>query len=66
MGVTLLLAALLLLSGRTVEAKEPETIYNSPYVTFSPDGMAWTTNAGDTNYVWYDVGTAVYTGIPPA
>lgn len=66
MGVTLLLAALLLLSGRTVEAKEPETIYNSPYVTFSPDGMAWTTNAGDTNYVWYDVGTAVYTGIPPS
>lgn len=64
-GVMLLLAALLLLSEKTVEAKEAETIYNSPYVTFSPDGLAWTTNAGDTNYVWYDVGTVVYTGIAP-
>lgn len=40
-----------------------QTIYNSPYVTFSPDGLAWTTNAGDTKYVWYGEGTAVYTGI---
>ncbi|MDE7252101.1 MAG: InlB B-repeat-containing protein [Acetatifactor sp.] len=29
------------------------TIYNSPYVTFSPDGQAWTTNAGDQNVKWY-------------
>lgn len=44
-------------------AMEAKTIYNSPYVTFSPDQKAWTTNAGDQNYVWYDYGTTVSTGI---
>ncbi len=29
------------------------SIYNNPYVTFSPDGRAWTTNAGDTDIEWY-------------
>ena len=29
------------------------TIYNSPYVSFSPDGQAWTTNAGDQDVKWY-------------
>lgn len=43
-------------------ASEKQTVYNSPHVTFSPDGRAWTTNAGDRNYVWYDSGTAVTTG----
>lgn len=46
-----------------VDASEHRTIYNSPYVTFSPDGKAWTTNAGDTNCVWYGQGTTVMTGI---
>ena len=35
----------------------------SPYVTFSPDGKAWTTNAGDRKYTWYEKGTTVDTGI---
>ena len=39
-----------------------QTIYNSPYVTFSPDGQAWTTNAGDQNVQWYSQGETVYTG----
>lgn len=39
------------------------SIYDSPYVSFSPDGEAWTTNAGETEYIWYPEGTAVYTGI---
>lgn len=39
------------------------TIYDSKYVTFSPDGHAFTTNAGDKNYQWYDVGTSEDTGI---
>lgn len=39
-----------LLAGGRVQAG---TIYDSPYVSFSPDGKAWTTNAGDTNVVWY-------------
>ncbi|MCM1045765.1 MAG: InlB B-repeat-containing protein [Candidatus Gastranaerophilales bacterium] len=44
-------------------AAEQQTIFNSPYVTFSPDGQAWTTNAGDTRYVWYEEGVRVHTGI---
>lgn len=40
-----------------------KTIYDSPYVSFSPDGGAWTTNSKDTDYTWYTEGTAVYTGI---
>lgn len=32
------------------------TIRDSPYVSFSPDGQAWTTNAGDTNVEWYAKG----------
>ncbi len=64
-----LLAVCLFFAGRTAKAEkpeteEPETIYNSPYVTFSPDGEAWTTNAGDTEYCWYEKGTAVFTDIP--
>lgn len=46
------------------EAAGKQTIYNSPYVTFSPDGLAWTTNAGDTNYSWYPSLEKVTTGIP--
>lgn len=38
-------------------------IDSSPYVTFSPDGKAWTTNAGDRKYIWYEKGTTVDTGI---
>ena len=59
----LCLAALLLQAGFQAEAAEKQTIYNSPYVSFSPDGKAWTTNAGDQNYVWYAEGTRVSTGI---
>ena len=44
-------------------AKAQQTIYNSPYVTFAPDGKAWTTNAGDQDVNWYSEGTRVTTGI---
>lgn len=30
------------------------TIYENPYVTFSPDKTAWTTCAGDQNVEWYE------------
>lgn len=46
-----------------VEAAEAKTIYNSPYVSFSPDGRAFTTCNGDRDYTWYDIGTRVSTGI---
>ncbi|MBQ7777198.1 MAG: InlB B-repeat-containing protein [Lachnospiraceae bacterium] len=31
-------------------------------VTMSPDGNAFTTNAGEKDYIWYDKGMKVYTG----
>lgn len=46
-----------------VGAAGHQTIYNSPYVSFTPDGQAWTANAGDTNCVWYSQGMVVSTGI---
>ena len=49
--------------GETVCAAEKQTIYNSPYVTFAPDGKAWTTHAGDTNIKTYPYGETVTTGI---
>lgn len=44
-------------------AEAAKTVYNSPYVTFSPDGKAWTTNAGDKNIQWYPYGETISTGI---
>ena len=40
-AVMLALGIVLLLPVRTVQAYEKKTIYNSPYVSFSPDGKAW-------------------------
>lgn len=59
----LALAIAMLLPGQKVDAAAKKTIYNSPYVTFSPDGKAWTTCAGDRDYTWYDADTLVSTGI---
>ncbi len=42
---------------------QAETIYDSPYVVLSPDGQAWTTNAGDRDCVQYNTTTVVHTGI---
>ncbi len=39
------------------------SVYESPYVTFSPDGKAFTTNSGDADYSWYEDGTTISTGI---
>ena len=60
-----ILAALLRIEIRA----EAGSIYNSSYVTFAPDGRAWTTNANDQNVKWYrddgsdDVITGVQAGI---
>lgn len=53
----------IIFSGQTAEAADKKTIYNSHYVSISPDGEAFTTCAGDQNYTWYDNGTTVNTGI---
>ena len=59
----LALGIAMLLPGQKVDAAAKKTIYNSPYVTFSPDGKAWTTCAGGRDYTWYDADTLVSTGI---
>lgn len=59
----LFLSVLLLTESMSVSAEGKQTIYNSPYVSFSPDKKAWTTNAGDANYSWYSNGFTVETGI---
>ena len=52
-----------LIYGGTISVKAA-SLKENPYVTFSPDGLAWTSNAGDTNWEWYDNGDIVTTGIP--
>jgi len=51
---------LLLFHGIQAEAS---SLPDNPNITFSPDGKAFTTNAGDTNYTWYPNGETAYTGI---
>lgn len=46
-----------------VTAEGLQTVYNSPYVSFSPDEQAWTVNLGDKNTCWYPKGETVNTGI---
>ena len=43
----LLVLGIALLFSIQSEAAAKKTIYNSPYVSFSPDGRAFTTCAGD-------------------
>ncbi len=40
-----------------------ETIYDSPYVDFSPNGQGWTVQAGDKDYTHYPEGTTINTGL---
>lgn len=61
-GAMICIAAVLI-SVLSVNAAGKQTIYNSPYVSFSPDGKAWTANAGEKNYTWYQKGETVSTGI---
>lgn len=63
MSWVIFLMALLFVPAFRSHAAEKETIYNSPYVSFSEDKAAWTTNAGEASYQWYPDGTTVQTGI---
>lgn len=63
LGTLAVLLAGLLVEAVPVAAAQMKTVYNSPYVSFSPDGQAWTTNAGDRNIRWYKKGETVSTGI---
>ncbi|MBR5248771.1 MAG: InlB B-repeat-containing protein [Lachnospiraceae bacterium] len=40
-----------------------QSVYDSPFVTFSPDGQAFTTNAFDREVEWYEYGTVADTGV---
>lgn len=45
-------AASALLLGGTIlaSAAPPQTVYNSPYISWSPDGQAWTLCRGNKHY----------------
>lgn len=57
------LLALLCFLGKSDPVCALQTIYESPYVSFSPDGKAWTTNEGDENMKWYPEGMKIETGL---
>ncbi len=59
----LLFGMLFLAEPLQADAEERRTIYNSPFVSFSPDQKGWTTNAGDTDCEWYSLDSTVETGI---
>ena len=42
---------------------EAGSLQDSPYIAFSPDGAAYTTNPGDQNCKWYEKGLEVDTGV---
>ena len=55
-----LIFIVLCLSGLIGKASEAEAgLLNNPYVTFSPDGNAFTTNADERNTKWYDAGYTI-------
>ncbi len=54
-----ILSCILLMRGEV----EASSLYGNPNVTFSPDGKAFTTNAGETEYTWYEEKYRVYTGV---
>jgi len=55
---------LILISKIDAFAESKQTLYNSPYITWSPDGSACTTNYLEYLTDWYEEDTTVYTGIP--
>lgn len=63
--IKLIGAASAMVLGGTIlaSAAPPQTVYNSPYVSWSPDGQAWTLCRGDRNTKHYAFGTTVYTGL---
>ncbi len=56
LGLLGILCMVILLPNRIVYA-------NNPYVTYSPDGEAFTVMDGETDVEWYEKGTEVSTGI---
>ena len=55
-GLVGLLIVAMLLPNKTVYA-------DNPYITYSPDGDAFTIMAGETEVEWYEKGTEVSTGV---
>lgn len=65
--IRICLAFLAILAGVGIRGGSVQagSIYTSPYVTFSPDRKAWTTDAGNTDIEWYatDGSDDVVTGV---
>ena len=62
LSICLVVSCGLLLPAFDVSAAE-KTIYTSPYVSVTEDGMAWTTNPGDRDVQRYPLGDRVETGL---
>ncbi len=58
--IAMCLLCSVVLMGKRVEAA---SLYENPHVSFSPDGTAFTTEAGETDYTWYQEDYTVYTGV---
>ena len=59
----LIFFSLSILCGLGFRQEIQASLWENPYFTFSPDGLAFTTNAGDRNIEQYQNGHTVYTGI---
>ena len=59
----LLFGSLCIIVGFCFRQEIRASLWENPYVTFSPDGLAFTTNAGDRNIEQYQNGYTVYTGM---
>lgn len=58
----LLFWSLCIIGGFCFRQEVRANLWENPYVTFSPDSLAFTTNAGDRNIEQYPKGYTVYTG----
>ena len=58
-----LMFAVLFLTGMfSMVCNAEASLWDNPYVIFSPDGNAFTTNAEEADTEWYENGCTVYTG----
>lgn len=54
---------IVLLTMMPVFYSRADSLYNNPYITFSPDGKAFTTDENNKNTEWYIKGEEVSTGV---
>ena len=58
----LMFLILCIIGGFCFRSEVQASLWENPYITFSPDGLAFTTNAGDRSREWHPWGYTVHTG----